>query len=512
MPPLPTDKNKLLPLFLIFVVIIGLGAFVVYKSFLRVTPETKQAITSSNASKVEKIASIPQEAGRFYISPDNSRVVYEVSSNEGKDLLIVDGVEYGPYDEIIEVVFSPNSRRTAWMVERANEMYVVINGKEKGPYNSRGSEYDFEGNLIFSPDGTHLAYEVLENNNFFVFVDDNKEGPYQAVRSKIFSANSQKLAYIATNQGESFVVVNGSRKKSYDSIEKFLQSEDLIFSSGDKPSYIVRQDEETYLVVGEKEKVLLVDNDDITTFTVSNDGQKFAYVAYQEEISRKGLLLLKKGYYVAIGSLESEEDIDGYFGPYGVDALWAYSTAWNLQFSPNSQQLAYFAVYEGEAFPKTYISAFTIRDLNNPAGTFNTGHPYVFEPPHAAAGSESYNELIWSGDSQKLAYSVKAFGDESYREFDIGGLFVVMDTEVNQTETRTGYYNVKDLVFSHDGRYLAYIAEEPSYDSKQFVVLNNEPKQAYEKIYNPYFTEDDNYLIYVARNGDEFSRVVEEIK
>lgn len=54
-----------------------------------------------------------RSAGNYTFSPDSKRLAY-VAGNDGKQFLVLDGKEHGPYGDVRHVVFSPDGRQAAW--------------------------------------------------------------------------------------------------------------------------------------------------------------------------------------------------------------------------------------------------------------------------------------------------------------------------------------------------------------------------------------------------------------
>ena len=99
--------------------------------------------------------------------------------------------EWGPYDHVACMVFSPDARRLAFVVKTGMKWRVVCDGIE-GP--------DFREAWIpqFSPDGRHLAYVAFDEKHEPLVVRDGIKGPADPrdVTWLRFSPDSQHLAYV----------------------------------------------------------------------------------------------------------------------------------------------------------------------------------------------------------------------------------------------------------------------------------------------------------------------------
>jgi WD40 repeat protein len=121
----------------------------------------------------------------------------------------------GPYEEVADVVFSPDGRWTAFWAKRDNQWRVVAAGTD-GSRRSTRNAYDGygEGTLAFSFDSKRLAFVGVREKQAVVVVKGVEYGPYDAILegTPVFSPNSQRLAYGACQQGTWRVVVDGKER------------------------------------------------------------------------------------------------------------------------------------------------------------------------------------------------------------------------------------------------------------------------------------------------------------
>ena len=217
-----------------------------------------------------------------------------------------------------------------------------------GPaYSGLGTDGDmlaFYGGLLprFSPDSTRLAYVAQKGNQWFVVVDGQERGPYQAimtgdlVRGKpliladvspiLFSPDSQRLVFVAQKENQWFLVIDG--------VETLLPYDSVVFSSltfspdSQQFAYIGEDEGKRFLVINGEEQTAY---NQISYFDFSPDGQHIAYAA------------LKGTEWVAV--------IDGKEGPpYEFVAGRFYDTGSPPFFSPDSQQVVYWAFRDKKAF------------------------------------------------------------------------------------------------------------------------------------------------------------------
>ena len=124
-----------------------------------------------------------------------------------RQFVVVDGEEGEPCDGIGvgSLVFSPDSRRVAYVGNRGNRMFVVIDGR-------RGKEYDgiVCNTLVFSPDSKHLAYIAQSNRKQFVVVDGVEGQPFADVdlgdRRRIIFDAPNEFHYVCVRKGYLYLI------------------------------------------------------------------------------------------------------------------------------------------------------------------------------------------------------------------------------------------------------------------------------------------------------------------
>jgi roadblock/LC7 domain-containing protein len=122
-----------------------------------------------------------------------------------KKCVVVDGTDYGPYDEHIA---NAASSVGAWS--------MVVDGKAEGAYDQ------IEG-LTFSPDSKRAAYVAAKGPDSWEVVVDGQAGPeYHGIitGSPVFSRDGKHVAYAARRGTKSFAVVDGRAVAAYDGIVK----------------------------------------------------------------------------------------------------------------------------------------------------------------------------------------------------------------------------------------------------------------------------------------------------
>ncbi len=286
--------------------------------------------------------------------------------------------------------------------------FVVLNNKN-GQVESK--RYDAINFVNFSPDGSKLAYIAKEKKESFVVVEDKEgkrydnivgqsyEGITYGAGNVVFSPDSQRIAYVASKSNKSFVVVDGAEGKPYDWVEYLTFSPD-----GKKVVYAAGESKASFMVVDGQEgkryaDVQLVRGPCIgctvgrPVFNPANSS-----VAYTAHVGGK--------YVVVVDGRESA----------------SYDYVYGIAFSPISGRVFYSA--------RVGERRFVIEDGKE---------------------NKTYASLpTFSPDGKRFAY----IGTKKNQKIGRTDYYVNLDGKEGKS-----YFSVKNLVFSPDSRTIAYIAE-----------------------------------------------------
>jgi Tol biopolymer transport system component len=329
-------------------------------------------------------------------SPDSKRIAYL----SGHDLsggplhMVVDG-QAGPEVALaMSPVFSQDSKHVAYGGQRQFKYFVIHDSQAGTEYYSISWE-----SMSFSPDGNHLAYSAIKDDGYNLVVIDGEEGPpYDAIEREetpnnnartriVWSADSTRLAYVATRGQKAVVVVNGREEVVYSEILKGS----LTFSpDGKRMAFMAAK--------GYHRWVAVVDGREGPEYTwvgppvFSPDGK---HVAYEAQKTGRNVVVVYDGqegaqYIQAFGPT--------FFGPGG--SQFAYVAQ-----RPSSER---FLVINGRERP----------ELGSPGGilTFSPdgkrvaffdnlgGGGYAVIDGRKGPSCERIDRFIFSSDSQHLAY------------------------------------------------------------------------------------------------------------
>ena len=144
------------------------------------------------------------------------------------------GLGYGS-----SVVFSPDSRRVAYVAHSGRMKRIVVDGK------ADDVEMDFlVGGMEFSDDSKRLAYggrrlNELSRDKYFRVVDGQKGADYDAIGYFGFSHDGKHIAFTAKSGNKMVIVVDGQERGEYSEVPAgpvFRFDGMLEFLAADKPS------------------------------------------------------------------------------------------------------------------------------------------------------------------------------------------------------------------------------------------------------------------------------------
>ncbi len=445
---------------------------------------THVAANNSSSNPEEKLllnmdASIDMENiyAQLIISPDSQHAAYFLQ-HENSYILIVDGKQWQPVDSAHTPVFSSDGSRVALAASINGEWHMLIND-EAGP------AYESMGYPVFSPDGTRLAYSVKKDGKWHMIVDGAMSLPYDNLGLEsidlgsieptsygippVFSPDSERVAYVAQNGLQQFVVMDGEAGKLYDEIGaswdidaamNFIVTQPPITFSADSKhfAYAAREQGRLHVIVDGKGQLFPYDQIRLNSLAFSPDSSKFGYVAGQN-----------KKFFVVI---------DGKKGNSFTDIA-------SFVFSPDSQHIAYSAQQD----TNWYV---VVDSKESPAyqvvmgASFDAGSPPVF-----------------SSDSQRLAYSV---GKD-------GKALVIVDGQEGQPYDDFGLPR-----FSPDSKHIAFSVRE---GEDTFALIDSVLGNPYNSIGpvvptangyaigTPIFSSDGKHVAYAAKQGDHWVAVVD---
>jgi hypothetical protein len=198
---------------------------------LTFSPDGKRYAYAASNGGVQLVVTDGQEGPLFdtvaelQFTANSDHVVY-LGMREGKRYVILDGEPIGPFDELRNLSSTPqgqmptmevleiakNGSRVGFIAARGAEWFVVVDGKETGPFQKCGG-------LSISPDGSRVAFLANRGEGWLMIVD-GEERPAAGLRSLSFSPDGKREAWIVTREERAYAAIEGVESKPFDSIEE----------------------------------------------------------------------------------------------------------------------------------------------------------------------------------------------------------------------------------------------------------------------------------------------------
>lgn len=172
-------------------------------------PRGREAMAGHGKKPADPAA---QPVDIFVRFSETGRSVVYIAGVGEKTRVVFNGQPGKLYQEISDykLDLSPDGKHVAYGARSSDSWRMVVDGTEYGPYENVGPP-------VFSPDGQHIAYEAQKNGAWHMVVDHTHLSPASApfFEKPFFSADSTRIAY----------VINGD-----DSGKMRLVDSDLTFS------------------------------------------------------------------------------------------------------------------------------------------------------------------------------------------------------------------------------------------------------------------------------------------
>ena len=152
---------------------------------------------------------------------DGSLLAYD-AKDKNRLVVVVNGSEQRYYDGSYGPAFSDNGRHFIYVAWREGRQYLIFDGKELGPYHEIA-----ELSIEFSHSGSSISFVVINDTNQQIVVVDGKGGkPYDEVLrhppppiwgvTPAFSESGSHFAYVADGEDYQVIVADGRESKQYE--------------------------------------------------------------------------------------------------------------------------------------------------------------------------------------------------------------------------------------------------------------------------------------------------------
>jgi len=425
--------------------------------------------------------------GMLAVSPNGNHLaaVAQARGENEKARVMLNGNMGKAFDMVHDLRFSPDSMKLAYIVQADDAFFVYVNQDRHPSF----AVIDPSLGLIFSRDSSHLAYVASDDGQSWRLVHNGEPGEaFEEIKHVTFSPDSSRLAYAAKTDGKWHIVKDGDKGPGYAGIKRIRFSPD----AESRLAYVARDDDGAFVVLdGEKSKVYdYVPGEPV----FSNDGKRLAYAVAEERRFR---------------GIRMRMVVDGKAGP-AFDQIGAY------RFSPDGGQFAYMAVVDKDKEKARMVHNGEAHDIYQSIGMpvfspdgrhlayylFDDGLWQVRKNGEKGPRVGAAHNPVFSPDGERMAYLAR-IGDH---------WMVIEDGEM----LGNPYAWADMLTFSPDGRHLACAAA--GYEDEGFFLAINgeEGKERFMSFLRGsrlVFTDDDTvHGIAVRDEGRSFWHIRAEIE
>jgi Tol biopolymer transport system component len=392
------------------------------------------------------------------ISPDGQRFAVVIQAQGKKTAYAsIDGRNQKPYAWARDLTFSGDSRHVAYVATIDGQDLPVVDARE-GAFRGEiwGGTRGGGGTLRLNHDGTRHAFVARKGNApvFGVVTDGAMDRPNVDPNdgAPVFSPDGKRLAYIAQEGGQRFVVLDGKPGARYEAVYKGT----LTFSPDSKRlAYFAGKGGMRTVVLDGAEGT---PHRDAMVFTLrfSPDGTKLA-CAVQLESGKWAIVVNGKAeaafdYIGSFTGVNWSPDsrrlayaglVDKQWGAVVDDAGFPYDAIAAMVFSPDSRRAAFLAQTDGKwvlvvnAPDGTYSSGLKSDSVLNDTLAFTPDGKYLLYGamtngrPHMVVNgrpAQSFYEAIWNIDGGRIAIDTPT--SFSYIALKDGKIYLVREAVV----------------------------------------------------------------------------------
>jgi hypothetical protein len=256
-----------------------------------------------------------------------------------------------------------------------------------------GPEYDQVTNLIFSPDSSRVAYAARTGKKWMAVVDGHPGPECDAVWGPAFSPDSKRVVYVARNDKDWSVVVDGQAGPAYAALPTdAVIGEQPIGSADLSPAIWSKMDGQ---LAGTHDE--LGTNQYVFPVAFSADSKHFAYVAW----TRGGWVVVEDGkegpgvMKIGVGSPA--------LGPNGELAYSAKKGSWEIVVNGQEGTQGFGKMFNPSLSPDGKRVAFAADGSELARGTFWV----VVVDGQASEKNVAIGNWTFSADSKHIAYAAQ---------------------------------------------------------------------------------------------------------
>ncbi len=250
---------------------------------------------------------------KLIFSPDSNHFAYK-AKREQKEFVILDGKENSNYDSLGDFLFSPDSLELAYVDGRGSWKkedqgrgshprfkttfkgeYFVDGTTHRASYDAKIRTYNEVSNLVFSPNSRRLAYIVKnESDGCRVVVDGRESKEYDRIEAVTFSLDSRHFMFIADNK----LILDGQEITKVVLPPDFSSSKLILSPDNEHYAYIANESSGKYCIVLDGEKGNIYDY--VCNLTFTSDSKYLCYNTQSgQELWRIGRKVEGKGKYLS---------------------------------------------------------------------------------------------------------------------------------------------------------------------------------------------------------------------
>ncbi|MBV9928461.1 MAG: hypothetical protein JOZ96_25825 [Acidobacteria bacterium] len=432
-------------------------------------------------------------SGGLHFSDDGRHFGYRAERG-GKQFVILDGVEYGPYDDAFAPSFREYEGRGlvfAFDATRGGRQLLVVNGKEFDAEDPKGRE-------LFFGEQARAPHEVVREGKHWIVWEGHEVGPFDEEIGLSFLHAAPRgggwlVAFEAKRGGKQVAVVDGVEGRPYDYVG------DIYISPGAAHTlYPARRADGEAFIVYDGEEGPTYSNVEIEGFDVkpfSPDGRHYFYTASRGEGYDSKQYVVADGregrpYYYVTGVT---------YTPDGAHLLYlGYDRARGRTFlvRDGEEVASYKQMPEGDIrfSPDGRRTYFRLRkEDGGQDGLVVDGRAYYYD---------DVKDVEFSDDGRRSVFKAQR---------GRGWVMVVDGVESELYEPdgekgEVGWSRDGRLALSKGGGRVAYVGRK---GGREFVVVDGRAGARYDSVANLGFTPDGRHVVYTARRAGKSLVVVD---
>jgi len=233
----------------------------------------KRGLRKDGATVMARGSSL-SKYGPVVFSEDGQHIAYRIIRDDPPSAqVIVDGKPDEPVREVVDASFTFHSDGTkyAYVADNGSGRFLVIDGKPVS------SEYRYLSKVIFSPGQGRVFSQAQRDDKSFLLIDGKELGPYTSISSLVFSPDGKHYAFVDRDDKTTLVVDGEGHEQPTDRIPY------LKYAPDGRLVYMFSEPYDREFPRAERKSTLVIDGESITADNpnfrpiFSEDGDHVAY-------------------------------------------------------------------------------------------------------------------------------------------------------------------------------------------------------------------------------------------